>query len=83
MRMPLLLRTAAERRTLRRISMMLLYHANALVLNDMLEFVATSWGMSVLALRELLKPSRSWQKGINRVVVWSFENMYSEAQCYE
>ena len=25
----------------------------------------------------------SWQKGINRVVIWSFDNMYSEEQCWE
>lgn len=26
---------------------------------------------------------RSWQKGINRVVVWSFDNMYSDEKCWE
>ena len=26
---------------------------------------------------------RSWQKGINRVVVWSFDNMYSAEKCWE
>ena len=25
----------------------------------------------------------SWQKGINRAVVWSFDNMYSEQKCWE
>lgn len=26
--------------------------------------------------------SRSWQTGINRVAVWSFDNMYSEEECW-
>ena len=26
---------------------------------------------------------RSWAMGINRVAIWSFENMYSETECWE
>ena len=26
---------------------------------------------------------RSWQKGINRVAIWAYENMYSEEKAYE
>ena len=26
--------------------------------------------------------SRSWQKGINRVALWSFDNLYSDAVCW-
>ena len=39
----------------------------------------------ILLLQVLTLPlhARSWQKGINRVVVWSFENMYGEGKCYE
>ena len=39
----------------------------------------------ILLLQVLTLPLHacSWQKGINRVVVWSFENMYGEGKCYE
>ena len=35
------------------------------------------------SLEMTLQPSRSWATGINRVVIWLFDNMYSPEECWE
>jgi hypothetical protein len=76
-------RTHAERRNLRKMAMVWCFMANSMLTVDMIPEAAASVMVSAMFIREVLKPSRSWQKGISRVAFWSFDNMYSEPQCYE
>ena len=83
MAMVQLLRTAPEVKHLRRVSVIWCFAAACMMNIDMLEEQGAAVLMAAVAAREVLKPTRSWQKGINRVVIWSFDNMYSEVQCYQ
>ena len=44
----------------------------------LIEEAAAAFLTGAVTMREVLKQSRSWQKGINRVPIWAFENMYSD-----
>ena len=50
--------------------------------NDDLDSALTLGQMTLHALGFLTGPSRSWTTGINRVGVWSLDNMYTEEQCW-
>ena len=76
--MPLLLRTATQTLTRRRQLVPLLFAFAALVQEDQLEEAGYLLNCVLAGARMLSGPTRSWQKGINRVTVWSFDNMYSE-----
>ena len=78
-----LIRTAPEQRFLRRLALVYCFLCNIMVENDMLDDAGTMIAMAGIAASALMQPSRTWQKGINRVLIWSFDNMYSEEKCYE
>ena len=81
--MTVLLRSAPERKVLRRLAMVWCYASMTCIHMGLIEEAGAAFLTGIVTMREVLKPSRSWQKGINRVPLWAFENMYSEAQCYQ
>ena len=81
--MPLLLRTATEVMLRRRMLVPLVFGFSVLVMDDQLEDACYILTAALAGARMLSGPSRSWQKGINRVAVWSFDNMYTDTQCWE
>ena len=81
--MPLLLRTATQAMLRHRQLVPLIFAFYALVMDDELEEACYVFSAVLCGARMLSGPSRSWQKGINRVTIWSFENMYSDTQCWE
>ena len=81
--MPLLLRSATQVMVRRRQLVPLLFAFATLVIDDQLEEACYVLSAVIAGARMLSGPSRCWQKGINRVAVWSFENMYSDTQCWE
>ena len=81
--MPLLLRTATETLSRKRALVPLFFALSILVYDDQLEEASYVLSALLAGARMLHGPSRSWQKGINRVTVWSFENMYSDVRCWE
>ena len=81
--MPLLLRSATQAMLRRRQLVPLIFIFSALMMDDELEDACYVLSAVLCGARMLSGPSRSWQKGINRVTIWSFENMYSDTQCWE
>ena len=104
--MPLLVRAAPERNTLRRVTTLFLWLTMKLAALNELDGAFQMFSVCAAAARLLVEPSRrhaallarcapvgerspvhcslgSWQKGINRVVIWSFDNMFSEHACWE
>ena len=103
--MPLLVRSAPERNTLRHISMVFLWYTVQLASYDELDAAFATFSLCTAAAELLMQPSRrhaaflsrslpaieppsrapldSWQKGVNRAVFWSFDNMFSEPSCWE
>ena len=82
--MPVLLRTAAQDNAYlnevgRRDSHMSIECADS----DMLDEACRLLEQASHYLLETLMPSRSWATGINRVAIWSFDNMFSEEECWE
>ena len=78
-----LIRTAPEKRNLRRIAIVYAILANMMITQDMFDEAGIVLPMAGVAATALMQPSRSWQKGINRVAIWSFDNMFSEEKAYE
>ena len=56
--------------------------AGAIAMHD-IESSAYIFQAIAVTTRLIAGPSRSWQKGLNRVTIWSFENMYTEEACWE
>ena len=81
--MPLLLRTAGEAIRRKQQLMPLLLLTSCLVTSDDIYAAACVTNAIAMGVRMLIGPSRSWQKGINRVTLWCFENLYTETQCWE
>ena len=81
--MPLLLRSATQAMLRRRQLVPLIFAFYALVMDDELEDACYMFSAVLCGARMLSGASRSWQKGINRVAIWSFDNMYSDTQCWE
>ena len=81
--MVLLLRTAAERRTLWRKVASAFVAYDSVLERDVVEEALSAANVALLAKIELLRPFRSWKKGISRAVVKAFENLYSHETCYQ
>ena len=52
-------------------------------MTDELEGAANHFVAVLQGARMLHAPSRSWQRGVNRVALWSFQNMYSDVVCWD
>ena len=61
----------------------LIFTFATLVMDDAVEDACYVLSALLAGARMLHGPSRCWQKGISRVAVWSFDNMYSDTQCWE
>ena len=81
--MPTLLRTAAQDNCYLQWVTDLLKLSVECAENDLLEEACRFFDLATHYLAETLQPSRSWATGINRVVIWSLDNMYSEEECWE
>ena len=81
--MPTLIRTAAQDAMYRRWSMYLLRlskrrrESGDRKLSRLMRLAAMYY------FWRTLRPSRSWAKGVARVRTWSFEQMYTESDCWE
>ena len=81
--MVLLLRTHRESRSVMQLTQLLLLGAGgSLIFNNDLDSALALGQMTIHTLGFLGGPSRSWTSGINRVAVWSLDNLYTEEQCW-
>ena len=81
--MPTLLRTAAQNDAYLKWVDELLILSIECADSDMLDEACRLLEQASHYLLETLMPSRSWATCINRVAIWSFDNKYSEEECWE
>ena len=81
--MPLLLRTSAQDAAYALQALQLIELATIFAQLNMFEECLLVLVAASASLEMTLQPSCSWATGINRVVIWSFENMYSPEECWE
>ena len=81
--MVLLVRSAAETRDVEAVTAIMLIATGVSVLTGDMEATLASATLTLQGIGFLVGPSRSWASGLNRVAVWSFDNMYTEDQCWD
>ena len=81
--MPTLLRTVAQDARYRRWAMCLAFVSMQCSDAGNYDLARILMLAAISPLQTAASPRRSWASGVSRVANWSFENMYSETECWE